>query len=827
MSAPDWRTFTTGNMTTSLDIHTQLSQTLETLRALENGISDLIDLSPDVFEDPEIARTLDQLKIAHEEATRRLENPTLNIATFGTTSSGKSTVVNALTGRRIAPIEAGEMSGGILILKHSDERKLIIKETPDADWETGEWTDLSDDEFYNRIQGVMRQYHETRKKKDCIAPQVEVSAPLFPAAELSLSGLPEGIGIEFVDLPGLKSVQDRANLAVIQPVVGKAFSLVALDYMQVDEEHRQKLLEELKKVVENWNGRTDSMIFILNRVDNRGSDDLPLEERVEQLRQEIQQVLGLSELPDVIPFNARLLYYTQCAWGTTALKTPSTVPNAIRLKLLQLLFEDCASVIKQNTSGDKDVKNWFREIEDNLEEGLIPDDYKMRRIMFYSLKWSGGEALWSCIKQRLQDSFSELVIMPATIDVLTNFNPLIDSLNTLIEIRKIENDEEEVKNTRDNIVDFREEFDRESQKSVENVKKDLVEVIKKYIQALEDDDIKRINRLQKYARSKGWQGLLVIFTIIAKVVADLTNFIISPVRDALENNQSTSDLKEKLEDVLTPALAGDVTKAYDNVSRRLNNFSTKSEFLYRKVRADDDKEKKQLEHDEKYVRLLYHTIRQAMTARAELILQTKAKEFEDSLQSVINKQINELIEKLQSVLSKQELSSIDLETATLSKLRQKLTQIPPTLPENFFDFSASIKQDKKTQSEKVGREKYTVGSCFKQEKTRDIYDRVEYVELSLPTPQLMADQWSDGIGQQEGKIWDIVLDWIANYLNDATSLFEQSVIEIADFADRALDERQKRSESSEKQKHIWENFKNQNNHLKEIATRLEEHLKSC
>jgi len=46
----------------------------------------------------------------------------------------------------------------------------------------------------------MHSYHETRKKKECIAPQITVSAALFPACDLSLSGLPEGIGIEFLDL---------------------------------------------------------------------------------------------------------------------------------------------------------------------------------------------------------------------------------------------------------------------------------------------------------------------------------------------------------------------------------------------------------------------------------------------------------------------------------------------------------------------------------------------------------------------------------------------------------------------------------------------------
>ena len=204
-------------------------------------------------------------------------------------------------GRKIAPIEAGEMSGGVLTLKHSQERKLIIEETPDAVWERGEWIDLTDEEIYQKIRVVMHSYHEQRKKKECIAPQIQVYIPLLPGNDLSLSGLPEGIGIDFLDLPGLKSVQDRANLQVIQPLVGKAFSLVALDYLQVDEQHRKKLLGELKRVVEYFQGRTDSMIFILNRVDNRGADDLPLEVRLEKLKKEIQQELHLPELPDVIP----------------------------------------------------------------------------------------------------------------------------------------------------------------------------------------------------------------------------------------------------------------------------------------------------------------------------------------------------------------------------------------------------------------------------------------------------------------------------------------------------------------------------------------------
>jgi len=290
----------------SPDIQAQLNQARENLQRLGNAVSELVNLSPDVFNDEAIKTRLHEFQQAYEEATQRLANPSFRIATIGTTSSGKSTIVNALMGRRIAPMEAGEMSGGVLTLKHSDDRTLVIEATENAVWETGEWTDINDPELYDRIQMAMHSYHEARKKKEYIAPQITAHIPLLPACDANLSGLPEGINVEFLDLPGLKSVQDKTNLAILQRLVGKAFSLVALDYMQVDEKHRQKLLTELKRVVEYLQGRTDSMIFILNRVDQKGSDDHSLDERLQQLKTEIQEQLNLPSLPDIIPFNRHL-----------------------------------------------------------------------------------------------------------------------------------------------------------------------------------------------------------------------------------------------------------------------------------------------------------------------------------------------------------------------------------------------------------------------------------------------------------------------------------------------------------------------------------------
>ncbi len=289
-----------------IDVQTILHDSRNKLKELGEAIEELVTIYPDIFQDSGMKERLEAFLQAHCEAQYRLENPNLLIATIGTTSSGKSTIVNALIGCKVAPIEAGEMSGGVLTLQHSGDRQLIVEETEGATWETGTWSGLSDEAMYDRIRNsVMLPSHHTRKEKKCMAPKVTAFVPLLPVCDRHLLSLPPGVGVELIDLPGFKSIQDLDNLKVIQEKIHSSFSLVALDYMQVDDEHRKRLLEELKLVVHYLQGRTDSMMFILNRVDRRGADDIPISERVDQLKKEIQEVLSLPEPPDIVPFNAR------------------------------------------------------------------------------------------------------------------------------------------------------------------------------------------------------------------------------------------------------------------------------------------------------------------------------------------------------------------------------------------------------------------------------------------------------------------------------------------------------------------------------------------
>ncbi|HEY9771507.1 MAG TPA: dynamin family protein [Coleofasciculaceae cyanobacterium] len=105
------------------EINSKFEQVCERLKQLGNGVADLAQDHADILDSSDVQKSLLEFRQAYEESVTRLENPHFTIATIGTTSSGKSTIVNALIGCKIAPIEAGEMSGGILTIKHSQEFK--------------------------------------------------------------------------------------------------------------------------------------------------------------------------------------------------------------------------------------------------------------------------------------------------------------------------------------------------------------------------------------------------------------------------------------------------------------------------------------------------------------------------------------------------------------------------------------------------------------------------------------------------------------------------------------------------------------------------------
>ena len=749
---------------------------------------------PQIFEDEEgLFDPFNDFLAAYKRAENRLAFPAFSIATLGTTSSGKSTVVNALIGKRIAPIEAKEMSGGVLTLRHSLKRRLTVKKVEDSSWDSGTWENISDEDAYSKCKQVMIQYHQARKEKVEFAPEITYEGPLLPGSEPNLLGLPKELSIEFIDLPGLKSVQDRKNLAVIQSKVEKAFNLVVLDYNQTDEAKRKKLLEELQRTVEFLAGRSDLMIFVLNRVDSRGRDDEPLEERIELLRKEIKNVLKLKKEPEIIPLTARLLYNAQCAWGAGPAEKNDSPLSLLknRKEHLEALFEDCATSLKRLGKTDKKIRKKLRQLEDTiLDDDELPSEKDLQLLLHQQRDWSGGTKLWSRLHSRLGESFAELVLAPILMETLLKHSRFLATLRSTSEIRKTKN---------------KEELER-SRQNIEKTKTDLHENVDKTTKAQNHDIKTAIKELRKKTTGKRFEaenilkilgkGFLALVTAVDDVVKDLKLSLVQTMRKALKNKRGVFDLEDELKKILTVKAANRLARSYDIFKVHLyelkNNKKQKTYSI--SVREDDKSGKKEsLEGIRRDLLRLYKNMRECLASRAEFLLQGKMRSIRQALLGLLNKQTENIKKTCLSQLQNLSIKET-IESARLVKSKDQLPELPVTL----FQLPTVKEEEHRTEREVVGTryktKSYTTGSCLKKrhyyEVKKDVYGTVAYRDLVLPNADAMAEQWIAGIEKVEDSLWKTLQDWMIEALEKSSKDFFDVINTILGQADRAFEKQQ-------------------------------------
>ena len=212
-----------------------------------------------------------KLQNALQHLHHELQNPTLILATTGTTSSGKSTIVNLLCGADIMPRMAQEMSAGVVYLHHSTDNKrhLIVQPTAGALWECGEWHDLNDADIRDKLTKVMDSFNANKGINQPATPHIEITYPIACFNNphlLALSNLPKSTQFKLLDLPGLRNSQDNTNATVIKNC-RDALCLVAYNMEETDESRRLELVQQVLEQVKNMGGSPTRMLFVLNRID--------------------------------------------------------------------------------------------------------------------------------------------------------------------------------------------------------------------------------------------------------------------------------------------------------------------------------------------------------------------------------------------------------------------------------------------------------------------------------------------------------------------------------------------------------------------------------
>jgi predicted GTPase len=220
---------------------------------------------PETYQ-PEMKELSDHLEKALEQLVSELRNPTLILATAGTTSSGKSTLVNLLCGAEIVPVAVSEMSAGAVTIEYSEETYLVIEETPGAAWECGTWQGINEEEIYQRLYEAMISYIDCRKEQpNLTCPQSVIGYPIRLLKQNILELTP-GTKVRILDLPGLAYVGDEGNANIIRQC-REALCLVTYNSAETDPQRVRSLLQEVVQQVKDLRGSPARMLFVLNRID--------------------------------------------------------------------------------------------------------------------------------------------------------------------------------------------------------------------------------------------------------------------------------------------------------------------------------------------------------------------------------------------------------------------------------------------------------------------------------------------------------------------------------------------------------------------------------
>jgi GTPase Era involved in 16S rRNA processing len=354
-----------------------------------NFYSEISQHLPDSYQ-PEMQELSAKLGEALENLIGELHNPTLTLATTGTTSSGKSTLVNLLCGAEIVPVAVSEMSAGVVTIEYSEEKSLVIHETPGAEWECGEWRGIHEDEICRRLYDVMISYIDNREKHpDLACPQSVIGFPFRLLKESNLQ-LPRGTRVKIMDLPGLAYVGDEGNASVIRQC-REALCIVAYNSQETNPQLVKNLLQEVVEQVKDLGGSPARMLFVLNKIDVFRDDNNWLEsenrfvvktiesiktellERLTEYTEDIEklQVVKLSTWP------ALLSLQIQSTDEDFSTKACNTVDKRFNGLIAADILEDLPRNVQNWSKHDRNrvakelwQKSYAEEFQQNLREHI-------------------------------------------------------------------------------------------------------------------------------------------------------------------------------------------------------------------------------------------------------------------------------------------------------------------------------------------------------------------------------------------------------------------------------------------------------------------------
>jgi len=236
---------------------------------------------------------------AHAEAAlralgHRLRTPARTpapIALYGTTSSGKSSFVNALVGGQLVPTVNREMSAGLLTVRHGlSGIRLWVHSDDSVLWNSSHYVCRDFREANTRLKSLLYLFREFHTESaDLKGPSVEAEVDFSFAA--NMLGIADPTSMVIYDLPGLRTVRDRTHDAVLERYQATSAPIVFVNYAQLYAREELHALISGLKARNRWVQQGISPVVVLNRADLFTSANSSLEESRTDVSNQLGQLL--------------------------------------------------------------------------------------------------------------------------------------------------------------------------------------------------------------------------------------------------------------------------------------------------------------------------------------------------------------------------------------------------------------------------------------------------------------------------------------------------------------------------------------------------------
>ncbi|MEA5471252.1 dynamin family protein [Spirulina sp. 06S082] len=767
------------------------NQAIHLAGSWENFKTSMIRHLPESYHS-EIDELSNNLKTALEKFLDELRHPTLILATTGTTSSGKSTLVNFICGADIIPTAVSEMSAGVVTIEYSEEKTLIIEETPGALWECGKWNNIKEEQIYTLLEKAMISYLDNKEAQPNLAyPKFTIHYPfrLFKEYERDL---PRGVRVKILDFPGLSYVGDDSNMEVIKQC-REALCLVTYNSQETDPQKVKNLLLQVVEEVKCLGGSPERMLFILNKIDVfRADKNWPESERrfIEKITRNIK-----AELTE------QLKEYTKAIENLQIIKL-STLPALLSLQIqssdknksnLACTEADrkCNLLIEETILDElpRKAENWSQQDRVRVAEDLLQKSY--------------GKEFQQDLNKHITEHFPKLVIPQA----IEKFN--VAAGNSIAQWAV---------QTTTAILNSSEENHQEEYEKIENINSSLnefIEISNRNFRA----PFEEIDRgLQEYLDlDRQTEGDLVnIFdNNIIKIIKLLQSIEI--YSKILEN----SKILEKLAPLVDwkQSLNRGVGAILEAVAKSLDEAKISLDHPY--FKKANSQQVKLLKSDlERLIQLGYS----GTTAKEGEIRVAKTEDEKEKLEKLkeglndLSKHLNPIIVQVLSDLSEQQKNRIYESVSELFKyhltyLEQGSNNIAPNIVIKFptsdiekvikkLNFNLNLKSQLNIQSNRYAEKHRTWRHWFWILPKKQ--DQLFSDDANIPSTEKMLEDWDKQLKKVEPDILKQVIEWLSEQINDLQKNVDKTQNDIINlYLDRLKKARRETEFDLEKQRDIW------------------------